>query len=79
MTSVSSFQVSETNFRDIGYQAWLATATPTQNDSTDPIGLGWRAWHPENLIGVTKLVFFLFFFSVIHSFIQANLRGSADA
>ena len=76
MTSVSSFQVSETNLRDIGYQARLATATATQHETTDPIGL---AWHPENLIGVTKLVFFLFFFSVIHSFIQANLRGSADA
>ena len=69
MTSVSSFQVSQMNFRDIGYQARLATATQTQNDSTDPIGLGWRAWHPENLIGVTKLVFSFLFLgdSFIHS------------
>ena len=70
MTSVSSFQVSQMNFRDIGYQARLATATATQHESTDPIGLGWRTWHPEKLNWCHKACFFSFLFlgdSFIHS------------
>ena len=60
MTTVSSFQVSQMNFRDIGYQARLATATQTQHESTDPIGLGWRAWHPGKLNWWHKAGFFFY-------------------